>query len=403
MGPIRQYAMALVALLALGASGAAAQRIQVTGEVAAEARLFPKAPLFPAQGSARFSPSVLMVPEVTYESESGTWRVTGIAFVRLDAHDSRRSHVDIRELGVLYLGNRMTVFAGVGKVFWGVTEVHHLVDIVNQTDAVEDVDNEEKLGQPMVNVTLEGAWGYLDLFYLPMFRERTFPAGDARLRGPLPISDQASYASSAGRWHQDFALRWSRPFGAFDMGASFFRGTSREARFFVVTDGNDPLALTPHYDIIDQLGIDVQWTGNSMLLKFEGMTRGGHGERFLAATGGIEYTLYQLFGGNSDLGLIAEFMLDGRSIDAPPTVFDNDVFVGFRWALNDINDTSILGGPVVDFQTGEILALVEAERRVSDQWRVGLEARLFANTVAGNLTNSLRQDSYAAFRVSRFF
>jgi hypothetical protein len=304
---------------------------------------------------------------------------------------------------MLYLGDRVTAFAGFGKVFWGVTEVRHLVDIINQTDAVEDVDNEDKLGQPMLNVTLDGRWGYIDVFYLPMFRERTYPAADARLRGLLPIDGEASYQSAAGRFHQDFALRWSRPFGAFDVGASFFRGTSREPRFIVVADAAGLPYLRPHYDVIDQVGIDVQWTGSATLLKLEAITRGGHGDRFFAATGGVEYTLYQLLGGSSDVGLLAEFMLDRRGVGAPPTVFDNDVFVGFRWALNDVHDTAILGGPVVDYKTGEVLALLEVERRLGSGWRFELEARLFANTAPAAATNSLRRDGFLTLRLSKFF
>ena len=34
----------------------------------------------------------------------------------------------------------------------------------NQTDGVEDIDSEDKLGQPMVNLTLERDWGALDLY-----------------------------------------------------------------------------------------------------------------------------------------------------------------------------------------------------------------------------------------------
>jgi len=128
----------------------------------------------------------------------------------------------------------------------------------------------------------------------------------------------------------------------------------------------------------------------------------GH-DRFVAATGGIEYTLYQLLSGNSDLGLLAEFMVDGRNADAPPTVFDNDVFVGFRWALNDVHDTSILGGPVIDYESGEMLVLVEAARRLGDDWRFELEATLFANTAAGAPTSGLKRDGFVTLRLSRFF
>jgi len=64
------------------------------------------------------------------------WRLTGIGFGRLDADDARRTHLDLRELGVTYLGHGVVGVAVVGNVFWGVTEVHHLVDIINQTDGV---------------------------------------------------------------------------------------------------------------------------------------------------------------------------------------------------------------------------------------------------------------------------
>lgn len=191
------WAAALAAAVASPVGVLHAQQIEFTGEVGFEIRLFPQAPLFPDQHSARLSPSIRFEPELMYEWGGGSWRFTTTGFLRLDAHDGRRSHVDIRELGLLYTGDAVTAFAGIGKVFWGVTEVNHLVDIINQDDAVEDIDREDKLGQPMVNFTLQGGWGALDLFYLPRFRERTFPGDDARLRGPLPVSRDATFESGA--------------------------------------------------------------------------------------------------------------------------------------------------------------------------------------------------------------
>ena len=63
---------------------------------------------------------------------------------------------------------------------------------------------------------------------MPMFRERTFAAGEGRLRGPAPVQGGASYESSAGRWHTDFAARWSQTLGDVDLGVGGFYGTSRE-------------------------------------------------------------------------------------------------------------------------------------------------------------------------------
>ncbi len=163
------------------------------------------------------------------------------------------------------------------------------------------------------------------------------------------------------------------------------------------------LALRPHYDVIDQTSLEFQWTREATLWKLEAMTRGGQGDRFFALVGGVEYTLFQVFPGVADLGLLAEVMYDGRDELAPPTTFDNDVFAGFRWALNDVSDTSILGGPVVDYETGEVFAFLEAERRVGNRWRVEFEGRLLANTNPESFTYTLRNDSFVTVRLSRFF
>ena len=68
-----------------------------------------------------------------------------------------------------------------------------------------------------------------------------------------------------------------------------------------------------------------------------------------------------------------------------------------------MQDTSILGGPVIDYETGEMLALVEAQRRLGDDWRFELEARLFVNTADDAPTRGVRRDGFVSFGLSRFF
>ena len=93
------------------------------------------------------------------------------------------------QLGISYLhiDDGWDLTAGFDKVFWGVMESSHLVDYINQTDAVEDVDGEDKLGQPMLHLGLQRDWGDLNFFYLPYFRERTFPGRHGRLRAFLVV------------------------------------------------------------------------------------------------------------------------------------------------------------------------------------------------------------------------
>ena len=375
---------------------------EIRGDAFLETRVFPRTPAFASQRDATVSPSVGLAPEFLWENGDGRLQLTFAPFARLDTHDRDRTHADIREASALYFGDGWTVFAGIGKVFWGKTESHHLVDVINQTDLVEDIDAEDKLGQPMVNFTLERDWGAIDLFYLPYFRERTYAGNRGRLRGPLPIMDDAVYESSAERWHPGFAARWSVYRGGLDLALSGFRGTSREPTLGVVPS-EEGGALRPHYGVIDQLSVDLQWTRGATLWKLEAMTRGGHGDRFGAAVAGIEHTLFSAGPGPADLGLIGEVMWDGRDESAPYTAFDHDVFVGARWALNDDADTAVLGGPVIDYETGEALVVLEAERRVGDRWVAELEGRWLLGTEMGAPLAGLRRDGFLALRMSRFF
>ena len=375
---------------------------ELRGSIFVETRIFPSDPLFAEQSDAVFSPSIGLEPELIWWIGGDGPELRLTPMLRLDAHDANRTHFDLREASALWLRDGWALMAGVGKVFWGTTESVHLVDIINQTDGVEDIDSEDKLGQPMVNLTLERDWGALDLFVMPFFRERTFPGSEGRLRGLLPVFDDATYESDAGRWHTDFAARWSHALGDVDLGVAGFYGTSREPYLLPIEIG-DGLGLQPHFTIIDQFSVDLQYTRGATLWKLEAMTRGGHGNRFAAGVFGLEHTLFAVGPGPADLGLLAEITLDGRSDEAPYTAFDSDVFIGFRWAFNDVQGTSVLGGPIVDLEHGETIAFLEAERRLGERWVGAVEMRVLLNTDFTAALHTIRRDDFMTFSLSRFF
>ncbi len=118
---------------------------------------------------------------------------------------------------------------------------------------------------------------------------------------------------------------------------------------------------------------------------------------------GFEYTNYQLFGSAADLGVLAEYLYDDRDEAAPPTAFEQGLFVGTRLALNDVDDTSVLAGAIVDLDNGSISGRVEAERRVSDVLKLELESRIFTNVAEDSLLSALKRDSFAMLRVSLSF
>jgi len=391
--------LALVAWPAL----AAAADLEVSGFVSAETRFFQRAPAHPGQDERRLDPSLSIQPEFRYDLGADD-RLTAIPFLRWDAADGERSHADLRELNWSHLGNGWDLQVGIDKVFWGVTESRHLVDIVNQTDLVEDPDGEDKLGQPMVNFGLQRDWGNLNLFVLPYFRERTFPGHDGRLRPALPVDgDQAVYMGGASRRHLGLALRYGTVIGDWDIGVSQFHGVGREPRLVLGANAAGAPVLVPVYETIDQTGLDVQATTDAWLWKLEAIARSGQGYLFGAVVGGFEYTIYDVADSGIDLGLLAEYQYDGRDASAPPTIHDNDLFLGLRIGFNDVDDSSILGALLVDHRTGARWLSLEAETRVGESWKLGVEALAGGNLPATDPDFDLRRDNNLLIRMTRYF
>lgn len=388
-------------LTLLGLANAAAAEFEVSGHWAAETRIFFERPRFSSQSDA--SGSLSVKPEFYAEWADGYQSFLFVPFARIDHKDSRRTHADIRELTYVKAARAWELRAGIRKVFWGVAESNHLVDIINQTDLVENLDTEDKLGQPMLNFALIQDWGTVDLFVLPGFRERTFPGREGRFQFPLRVDTSAvDYESAAQDKHVDFAARYSHAIGLFDLGIYHFWGTSRDPRLRPqLTRPGEPV-LAPVYDIIHQTGTDVQATIDNWLLKFEALRREGQGETFAAAVGGFEYTFVGVLGSTMDVGVLGEYHFDDRRQRAT-TPFNHDVFVGSRVAVNDAADTQFLGGLVSDLNgTGHFLN-VEASRRFGDFWKVEIEVRLLVDVDKADPLRALHRDDYVQLELLRFF
>ncbi len=297
-------------------------------------------------------------------------------FGRYDQKDDERSHVDLREGSWVYVGSDWSFKAGVSKEFWGVVESLHLVDIINQTDGVEGVDNEDKLGQPMLKFSSEKEWGTLSLFWLPYFRELSFPGPDGRLALPLEVKvDDAMYESGAKAGHQDVAVRYSHYIDELEFAFSHFSGTGRQPLLVFNQNPMDP-GFIPFYEQIDQTGLESQYIYDAWLLKLEALTNKGAGDRYAAAVGGFEYTQVGIFDSYADLGWIVEYLFDERKDDVS-VIFEQDVFVGWRYAFNDADSSEILFGGIFDTKTDERIYSLEASQRINSDLKVFVEAWVF--------------------------
>ncbi|MEM8961328.1 MAG: hypothetical protein AAGD38_07625 [Acidobacteriota bacterium] len=391
--------------IASGADGVS----EWSGFIGIEGRGFSSSGAFAGQDDD-VTGSLVLEPEYFREWNGRRDRVVFRPFARLDSADEERTHVDLRELYWQRVGDGWELDVGLRKVFWGVTESAHLVDIINQTDTVEDLDGEDKLGQPMIRLGLSRDWGLLELFVLPYFRERTFAGPDGRLRPELEIdSDDARYESSNEERHVDFALRWSHFIGAVDIGLSYFRGTSREPLFLADTR-DDQVVLVPYYAQLDQVGLDLQATLDAWLLKLETIARfsndpaspqPGFGDH-LAVAGGFEYTFFDVRGSGLDVGVLGEYLWDERG-DEATTPLEDDLFVASRLAWNDVQSTELLVGATVDLDSGATFVNLEGSRRLGDRYEIEIRLRAFVDAELTDLLADFEDDDYLQVTLKRYF
>lgn len=366
-------------------------------ELEGEYRYFYDTPLY--SGQKENFPSIAVRPEYSVEWNDGYESLNFKGFFRLDV-DDERSHWDIRELYYQKAKSNWEISVGLKKVYWGVAESNHLVDIINQTDAVESFDGEKKIGQPMLQYSLNTDFGTFDVFYLPYHRKRTFAGNKGRFRFSEVLNkDDLGYESSAEEWHQDFAFRYGHSMGVFDIGLSHFYGTGREPLFTFDALGN----INAFYPIINQTGLDMQITHNAFLWKLESIYRSSDAQDFFAAVAGIEFTISNIKNTGIDIGIIGEYLYDERD-ELALSALQNDMFFGSRIAFNDVQSTQILLGGIKDLDNDTKIFSIEGSRRFGESLKVEIEGR-FMNTIDQDefLLSNFQNDSFLRLSLFKYF
>lgn len=385
-----------------------AQAGEFSGYVGAQTRNFFQDPLSPEQHDNYLS--AVAEPEYFQQWDDATQNLEVKLFYRKDQYDEQRTHGDIRELSWTGVFDNWELRAGISKVFWGVAETQHLVDIINQTDLVENIDGEDKLGQPMLRASTENDWGTLNFFILPGFRERSFPGIEGRPRPDIIIDTgrDAIYDFSSGKNHIDLAARYSHYIGEWEFGLSVFSGTGREPTDFsaVAVSPSGEAVVVPVYSLINQLGFDGQaffgvWTWKLEAANTEVRSGLKKGINSFKTVAGFEYTLVGLAETNMDLGFVVEYHYSDQRIS--DTVFDNDLATALRFVLNDAQSTEVLAGIFTDADTQTIGSFIEASRRLGDSWTLEAQLRTFHGTKENRPLYSYRFDDFAQLDLNYHF
>lgn len=338
------------------------ESISFSGKINVSVNGFNQSPAFEGQSDAFLHTVTTINSKIKVDFMANKSFAVLEPYIRIDSSDQNKNSIDIRTASFSRTWEKMHIKMGIDKVFWGKMEAHNLVDIINQSDEIANAgrNQKEKYGQPMVNIGYRSSFGKVDVFWLPWLRERKYPGIKGRLRTEWLVDNDNPIKQ--GNPLADFALRYENSVGAWDMGFSYFNGTSREPRL-IPNVGNT--TLIPHYDKINRAGLDIQYTTENAILKTEAILEQGNVDSFYAYSVGWEYPVYGIQNTDSDFTMLGEYYYDNRNPNAPKTIFQNDLFIGTRLEFNDVGSTTFEAGVIYDLIVNEKIFSAKLTKRMN--------------------------------------
>ena len=329
-------------------------------------------------------------------------------YYRYDQHDKERSLFDISQGFFLYFNDYGEFKIGKEKIFWGITELKNPVDVINSPDSASG-EEKAKLGQSLISYSyINDNFGYIDLIYMPEFHKSTQIGKKGRLRLNLPTENYNTiYEGGAGEKTPSWAFKWQNSFGDSDISFQFFRGTSRDVSTIPVVE-NGQLKYFAGYERISQIGSFLQKVNGPLIFKFEGIKRNGQKnslyerENFFSYITGIEYVKTRVFRELWDLNLFLEYSNDDRGSKSTD-IFQNDLFIGSRISLNDVEGTEITQSLTLDLDGNGNTGIIEVSTRLMDSLRITADYNFYWSLKSSDTLYSFRRDNYFGIKVTNYF
>lgn len=342
---------------------------------------------------------------------------------RLDHYDEDRSTLVFEEAWLQAASERLRVRAGIDVLNWTATEAFHPADVINARNLDSDLENFEKVGEAMLSLqvrpfedTTVGA------MYMPYRTEPIFTSPRSRLgftrgfdlRGTRRMFDRQGRATKDQLGHQG-AVVLRQVVGSADISLHVLEHMDR-AQPIVGMDMDNRLPFLV-FQTVRQVGGTYQQAIDALLIKVEGAYRmfvdprlpppgvegqPDHGQVAL----GLEYGLVH---GSSESTLL----LEGQAVlgvgdemkRSALSVFQRDVLVGYRFALNDESSKEVMLGAIFDLErAGETLLNVNYQQRLGDTWTIRAGLRIFhAKDDAPGPLVILRTSDHVRLTLTRHF
>ena len=334
------YLIILFSLCFVNLSQVNAQEIKnvskqfLRGSIAADYSYFNKAPF----KSNQFPQYLSLLLTVEYKYIKGKFKFTAEPYLRLDAIDKYRSHIDMRNLYVTYWNKKISVNAGLRLYTLGKFTGFSLVDILNRIDTRESILSFEKLGQPSIDLKYLKKNFTFEFYFMPYLRSVNFNADISRLLLiPFTVDNDAkSFDSKLKEFYPNIASRIGYKKTNTEIVLGYFHGYNKNPDFIY-----QPLSqnFSEFYPIMSQWSIEWQsiFKGITFTSEFINQTYKGN-KNYIGMHLALGYDISKHYQGSSTMNISFEYINDKYRIsrNAP---FGNNFITLYRFNLGDINNT----------------------------------------------------------------
>ena len=388
-------AFSLLALPALAAAADEAGPWSSRGELGLESRAFwnDHDPVTKDYGLG-------MLGRLELRYERGPFAGKARGFGRLDGFDRQRTTLIDEEAWLQAQSDRFRLRLGVDVVNWTALEAFHPADVINARNLDSDIENFERIGEPMVALQVRVfEQTTVSALLMPIYVTSRFPSPRSRLnfappgvdlRGRPKLIDRRGRLTDS-HFGPQAALQVRQVVGSADVSLHLLEHMDRLHPVLLV----DATTMSPVllYQTVRQAGGTYQQVFGPVIAKAEGayrwfvpagaaamdvvgpLPRRNHG----IVAGGIEYGIGHRNGSESTILLEGQTVL---GVDGPTRraleIFQRDLFVGLRFARNDEAAREGMLAAVIDLESaGEMVLDARYQQRVDESWTVKTGLRVF--------------------------
>ncbi|MFT5429927.1 MAG: hypothetical protein ACI9OJ_000600 [Myxococcota bacterium] len=419
------------------------------GNLALETRAF-----WPDDDDLTTDYGISLAGQVQFSWKSKQWRLTLGAFGRVGALEIDRSILFAEDAFVAFRSKWVRIRIGTQVVNWSATEAFHPADVMNSRNFDSNIENAEKLGEPMVAINLrlwEGA--RLEGFYMPFRLSPNLPNPSSRLSfAPTTVDAAPAFTGaqvavgdtqwvdrdggiSTGLVSHQWGARFSQTLDGADISLQVLQHNDRNQPSFTAPLAGLPgqgsaggaLEMQPVYHFVTHAGLTYTHVIEDWVVKVEAAYRHFHDvddsamaqfapflsieqKDHVQVAAGLEYGW--VYDNDHEATLILEgqafIWYDGRPGDGDAEgPFENDVLIGYRHAFNDEAGTEFLFTLISDVLTWpEILVGLQYSQRLNEVWGIKAGVRLSFAEPEGTFPSNLQplhNDHNVNLSLTRYF